>query len=111
MSLVNVRAILRQACEEIEHVSESEAVSESGRLRGITAQLRYIVDRERPDPEAMVYPDPDSLDTMAGHLAEIKDGIDDDDTVERLERAYDDLSTVVAELDESWNKQHGIELD
>lgn len=104
----NVRACLRRASEEIEEICENVPVSESveKRLAGIAEQLRYLVDGDSTDPEALARPDPDSLDTIRDHLTDVISEVDED-TATHLERARDEVllaSSVLADRIEKERK-------
>lgn len=100
----DVREPLRDAYQEIEGCCEQGDLDNEDWLRGIARQLHHFVDGDTTDPEALAFPDPGALDTIAEHLAEAIDDADGD-TRMRLRRARDNILLAVAKLEDSLEKQ------
>lgn len=102
MARAEIRTNLRRACEEIEYVCEAEPFPAVDRLRGIAKQLRYHADGEWSDPEALVMPDPEVIESIRTHLIDITDELETEtDMAMHLDRACDELLVTVVKLNES----------
>lgn len=109
MAADTVRGCLRRAANEIEGVCEYDQVDESdeNRLKGIMEQLRYHLNGDREDPEAVVSPDPNALETIATRLGEVVTSTDGD-VAARLSRARDEVFLAMSLLDDRLEKQRNV---
>lgn len=102
MARAEIRTNLRRACEEIEYVCEVESLPAGDRLRGIAEQLRYHADGEWSDPEAVVIPDPEVIESIRTHLVDITEELEgESDVTMHLDRACDELLVTAVKLSES----------
>lgn len=102
MARAEIRTNLRRACEEIEYVYEAEPLPAGDRLRGIAEQLRYHTDGEWTDPEAVVTPDPEVIESIRTHLVDITEELETEtDIAMHLDRACDELLATAVKLSES----------
>lgn len=110
MSSREVRANLRRACKEIEDTCEDLSLSDEEYLRKIVEQLRYLNGVDRQDPEALAFPDPDSLDTIVENLGDVISDVEGDAAV-RLERAREELLLAISMLKDRLERQHETKPD
>lgn len=112
MARTDVRTHLLRACDELEWVCEDTTLSEEKRLMGFVGQLRYVTegDQMEPDPEALVTPDPNALDTIYERLIEVMEGADDEDARLGIRRACDELGIAIVTLNDRWERQHGVHV-
>lgn len=104
MAVKNVRATLRRGCDELDRAGELADDAAADRVAGIEEQLRYVADGSTVDPEALVFPDPDALDTIQDTLADLIDEADDEAQL-HLERARDELLQAISTLEDELEKQ------
>lgn len=104
-----IRKHLQQAAQDVERVSDNDAVSDDrALLAGLAEQLNYFAEGDTADPEATVQPDRGVLDSIQHRLSTVIDRTDDEPCVDRLRNAREQLLLVIMTLEDQWQNQHRI---
>ncbi|HZD42932.1 MAG TPA: hypothetical protein VE134_02620, partial [Methanomicrobiales archaeon] len=109
MSIDNTPMHLRTAYEELETASELITTPDSKKkLAGTVIQLRYYVEGDPRDyePEAQVRADPNSIETIKTHIADIATETDDEAIRNHLDQACAELDVVIETLSDGLRRQY-----